>query len=179
MPKAVKKSAKNLKRTSTKRNDIILAILLGVAVTGVGLVITRFSDASSNASFRRDPVSQMQGGKLVRKTANTLVRVASSPAPGVDPVYTLVSKADMENSVRVCIQYTVLERNTWINMTFSNSKKEGLLTSVGETKNPGTYTHCLERNDSFVPVDGTVNINVRPGSAQINKLYGVLRSFDD
>lgn len=179
MAKTVKKTSKKLKRKSTKRNDIILAVLLGIVVTGVGLVVTRFSDASSNASFRRDPVSQMQGGKVVRKTANTLVRVASSPAPGVNPVYTLVSKAEMENSIRVCIQYTVLEKNTWINMTYTNAKKEGLLTSVGETKNPGTYTHCLNRNDNFVPVDGAVSINVRPGSAQINKLYGVLRSFDD
>lgn len=179
MPKTVKKSAKNLKRASTKRNDIVLAILLGVVVTGVGLVVTRFSSAGSNASFRRDPVTQMSGGKLVRKTANTVVRVAASPAPGVNPVFTLVSKAEMENSIRVCIQYTVLERNTWINMTYNNAKKEGLLTSVGETKNPGTYTHCLERTDTFVPVDGTININVRPGSAEINKFYGVLRAFND
>jgi hypothetical protein len=179
MPKVVKKSAKNLKRKTTKRNDIVLAVLLGIVVTGVGLVVTRFSSASSNASFRRDPVTQMQGGKLVRKTANTVVRVAASPAPGVNPVYTLVSKTEMENTIRICIQYTVLERNTWINMTYTNAKKEGLLTSVGETKNPGTYTHCLERNDNFVPVDGAVSINVTPGSAQINKFYGVLRAFDD
>lgn len=177
MPKTAKKSAKNLKRSSTKRNDIVLAILLGVVVTGVGLVVTRFSSASSNASFRRDPVTQMQGGKLVRKTANTVVRVASSPAPGVNPAYTLVSKAEMTNTVRVCIQYTVLERNTWVNMTYNNAKKEGLATSVGETKNPGTYTHCLERGGQAV--DGTININVRPGSAEINKFYGVLRAYDD
>ncbi len=177
MPKSVKKSSKNLKRKSTKRQDIVLAILLGVVVTGVGLVVTRFSNAGTNASFRRDPVKQMQGGKVVRKTANTLVRVASSPAPGVSPVYTIVSKAEMENTAKVCIQYTVLERGTWINMTYNNARKEGLATSVGETKNPGTYTHCVDRDAQ--PVDGTININVSPGSAQINKFYGVLRSFDD
>lgn len=177
MPKTVKKTSKSLKRKSTKRSDIVLAVLLGVAITGVGLVVTRFSDASSNASFRRDPITQMQGGKLVQKTPNTKVRVAASPAPGVNPVYTLVSAADMESTAKVCIQYTVLERGTFINMTYNNAQKQGIATSVGETKNPGTYTHCLDRGGQSV--DGTININVRPGSAQINKFYGVLRSFDD
>lgn len=177
MAKSVKKSSKSLKYKSTKRNDIVLAVLLGVVVTGTALVVTRFSNASSNASFRRDPVTQMQGGKLVRKTTNTVVRVAASSAPGVNPTYTLVSKAEMMNTAKVCIQYTVLERGTWINMTYNNAQKQGLSTSVGETKNPGTYTHCLERGAS--EVDGTININVSPGSAQINKFYGVLRSFDD
>lgn len=177
MPKPVKKTTKNLKKKSNKRNDLLLAVILGVIVTGIGVFVTRFSSAGSNASFRRDPVTQMQGGKLVRKTTNTVVRVASSPAPGVNPVYTLVSKAEMEKTAKVCINYTVTERNTWINMTYNNAKKEGLSTSVGETKNPGTYTHCLDRGG--VVVDGTISINVRPGSAQINKFYGVLRSFDD
>jgi hypothetical protein len=177
MPKSAKKSSNNLKRKSTKRQDIILAVLLGVAVTGVGLVVTRFSDASTNASFRRNPVTQMQGGNVVRKTTNTLVRVASSPAPGVNPVYTIVSKAEMENTAKVCIQYTVLERGTWINMTYNNASKQGLATSVGETKNPGTYTHCVDRDAQ--PTDGTININVSPGSAQINKFYGVLRAYND
>lgn len=177
MPKVSSKSSKNLKRKSTKRNDIILAVVLGVAVTAVGLVITRYSSAGTNASFRRNPVTQMAGGKLVRKTANTLVRVASSPAPGVNPVYTPVTAVDMENTAKVCIEYTVTARNTWINMTYVNAKKEGVATGVGETHNPGTYTYCLDRNAA--PVDGTININVTPGSAQINKFYGVLRAFDD
>lgn len=177
MPKVTKKTANNLKRKSTKRNDILLAVVLGVAVTGVALIVTRFSSASTNASFRRDPVTQMSGGKVVRKTANTRVRVAASPAPGVNPVYTFVSKAEMDNTVRVCIQYTVLEANTWINMTYNNAQKEGLAAGVGETHGPGTYTYCLERGEQAV--DGTVNINVTPGSAQINKFYGVLRAYDD
>lgn len=177
MAKSVKKTSKNLKRTSTKKNDIILAVMLGVLVTGVGLVITRFSSASTNASFRRNPVTQMQGGSVVRKTANTLVRVAASPAPGVDPVYTLVSKAEMENTARVCVQYTVLKKGTWINMTYNNAKQQGIATGVGETHNPGIYTYCLDRGAQAV--DGTININVTPGSAEITKFYGVLRSFDD
>lgn len=177
MPKVDKKTAKNLKRKSTKRNDIVLAILLGVVVTTVGLVVTRFSSAGSNASFRRDPLTQMVGGKVVRKTTNTQVRVAASPAPGVNPVYTRVTSAEMTNTVRVCIQYTVLQANTWINMTYNSAQKEGLATGVGETHGPGVYTYCLERGDQAV--DGTININVTPGSAQINKFYGVLRAYDD
>ena len=172
----LKTKSKRLGKSHAK-NDILLAALLGLVVTVVGVFVIRYSSASSNASFRRDPVSQMQGGKVVRKTLNTLVRVASSPAPGVNPAYTIVSKAEMENTAKVCIQYTVLQRNTWINMTYNNAKKEGLSTSVGETKNPGTYTHCVDRGAQAV--DGTINVNVTPGSAEINKLYGVFRSYDD
>ena len=174
MAKTTKKTSKNLKRKSSKRNDIVLAILLGVAVTGVGLIITRFSSAGSNASFRRDPYTQMQGGivNTVKKT-----RVASSPAPGINPVYTLVSATEMGNTAKVCIQYTVLKNGTWINMTYNNAKKEGIATGVGETHNTGIYTYCMDRGAQAV--NGTININVSPGSAQINKFYGVLRSFDD
>ncbi len=178
MPKTTRsKTSKSLKRKPTKRQDIILAVALGLVVTGVGVFVTRFSSAGSNASFRRDPVTQMQGGKVIRKTLNTQARVAASPQPGINPVYTLVSQTEMEDTAKVCINYTVLERNTWINMTYVNANKEGIATGVGETHNPGTYTYCLDRGAQAV--NGVININVTPGSAQINKFYGVLRSFDD
>jgi len=159
-----------------KKQDLILAAILGIVVTTVGIFVVRFSGAS-NASFRRDPVTQMAGGKLVYKSTGTKVRVAASPAPGVNPVYTTVSSKEMQDTAKVCIKYTVLQRGTWLNMTYNNAAKQGISTSVGQTKNPGTYTHCLDRGAQAV--DGTININVTPGSIEINKLYGVLRQADD
>lgn len=176
MPTKSKAKAKRVGKSHSKQ-DVLLAAILGLVVTVVGVLVVRYSGAS-NASFRRDPVKQMTGGKVVRKTLNTLVRVASSPQPGVNPVYTPVTKFEMENTAKVCVQYRVLQRGTWLNMTYYNAQKEGLATSVGETHNPGTYTTCMDRNVAQV-TDGTININVTPGSAEILKFYGVYRAADD
>ena len=175
MPSKPKAKVKRVGKSHAKQ-DIVLAALLGLVVTVAGVAIVRYSGAS-NASFRRDPVKQMAGGKVVRKTLNTLVRVAASPQPGVDPVYTVVSKVEMENTAKVCVQYKVLQSGTWMNMAYYNAQKEGLATSTGETHDPGLYTTCLERGSQAV--DGTVNINVTPGSAEILKFYGVYRAADD
>lgn len=176
MPKVTKKTTKNLKRTSTKRNDIILAVVLGVVVTAVGLFVTRYSNAGTNASFRRDPVTQMQGGKLVRRTSNTLARLASQTAPGVDSVFSLVTKEEMTNTATVCVEYTVLTRGTWVNIEY-HSPTSGLANKGKQSNSLGNDVVCLERGSQAV--DGTININVTPGSAYINKVYGVLRKADD
>jgi len=175
MPSKPKAKVKRV-GTSHAKQDIVLAALLGLVVTVVGVAIVRYSGAS-NASFRRDPVKQMAGGKVVRKTLNTLVRVAASPQPGVDAVYTPVSKYEMENTAKVCVQYRVLKKDTWINLAYVNANKEGIATSVGETHDPGVYTSCL--NQSAQAVDGIITINVTPGSAEILKFYGVYRAADD
>lgn len=179
MAKQVKKSSKNLKRKSTKRNDIVLAVLLGVVVTGVGLIVTRYSSASTsnaNKSFTRDPITQMQGGSVVKKANGQQVRIASQTAPGINPVFTIVSKAEMENTQKVCVEYLVKKPGTWINVTY-NSPTQGLSTSPGTTKDSGTGIECVDRGG--VVVGGTININVTPGAAQITKVYGVLRDARD
>lgn len=175
MPKA----SKNLTRKTNKRNDIILAVVLGVAVTAVGLVVTRYSSASgndANKSFTRDPITQLKGGSVVSKANGQQARIASQAAPGVNPVYTLVSKAEMQNTKQVCVEYIVKQTGTWINVTY-NSATQGLSTSKGTTKNSGTGIECVDRGG--VAVDGTININVRPGAAQITKVYGLLRAAND
>lgn len=176
MPKTTKKTAKNLQRKSTKRNDIILAVLLGVVITAVGVFVTRFSSAGSNASFRRDPVTQMQGGKVVRRTANTLARVGSESAPGIDPVYSVVSAAEMQNTRSVCVEYTLLERNTFINIEYS-SPTNGLANNRKQHIEKGNAVLCVETGGQAIA--GTIKINVTPGSAYINKVYGLLRDAND
>lgn len=173
------KTAKNLKRRSTKRNDIVLAIVLGTIVTAAGLVITRYSSASTNdanKSFTRNPITQMQGGSVATKANGQQARIASQPAPGINPVYTFVSKAEMQNTKQVCVEYVIKKSGTWLNVTY-NSANQGLSTSKGVTQNSGTGTECVDRGG--VAVDGTININVRPGAAQITKVYGVLRDAND
>lgn len=178
MPKQVKKTAKNLKHKATKRNDIVLAVLLGTVVTCVGLAVTRFSGASSNASFRRDPVKQMTGGSLVRKTKNTLVRVGSEPAAGVNAISTLVTAADMLNTKKVCVEYVVTQANTRVSLEYYNARGEGIVTpSAGTQTRSGGGVECLATQGQAV--DGTVKIHVRPGAAQITKFYGVLREAND
>lgn len=178
MPKPVKKATKNLKRKSTKRNDIVLAILLGTVITGVGLVVTRFSSASSNASFRRDPVKQMTGGTLIRKTKNTLVRVASEPAPGVNAVATPVSKAEMINTLKVCVEYVVLQPNTRVSLEYYNARGEGIVNpSPGTQTSSGGGVECITTGGQAI--DGIIKIHARPGAAQITKFYGVLREATD
>lgn len=168
-----------MKRKSTKRSDILLAIMLGIVVTGVGVVVTRYSSASTSdadKSFTRNPITQMQGGALVKKSTGQQARIASQTAPGVNPVYTVVSAAEMENTQKVCVEYTVKKANTWINVTY-NSPTQGLATSTGATKSSGTGIECVERGAQAV--DGLIYINVTPGAAQITKVYGVLRAYDD
>lgn len=167
MPKVSKKR----KKAPSKYQDLLLATILGVVVVAVGLVVTRYSEASTQQpnSFNRDPITQMTGGSVVQKSGQK-VRLASSPAPGVNPVVTLVSKEDMAKTGSVCVDYTVKQAGTFINVTY-NSPAGGLATSPGAQKSSGSWTECVVTNGKAVA--GTININVTPGVAQINKLYGL------
>lgn len=179
MPKPVKKTAKNLKRKTSKRNDIVLAVLLGTVVTCVGLVVTRFSGASSNASFRRDPITQMTGGQLVRKTKNTVVRVSNETAPGVNTIATLVSKDVMINTLKVCAEYIVLKPGTRVQLEYYNGATNQAVVnaSLGTQTDSGGGVECIITGGNAV--DGTIKIHATPGQAQITKLYGVLRAAND
>lgn len=166
------KKVSKAKKQHTRRQDLMLATILGIAVVVVGTIVTRYSEASSQQanSFNRDPITQMQGGTLVKKSTGQQVRLASQTAPGINPVYTLVSKAEMAKTGSVCVDYIVKQTGTWINVTY-NSPASGLATSKGTTKNSGNGTECVVTNGKAV--DGTININVTPGLAQIVRMYGL------
>lgn len=171
-----KKLASKRLRKNHKKQDIILAVLLGVVVTTIGLIVTRYSNAGSDHSFTRDPITQMKGGTVTKKTTGQQMRIAEESAPGVDPVFTLVSKTEMQNTLKVCVDYVVRKPGTWINVEY-HSPSQGLAASAGTTKNSGGGTECVTTGGQAV--DGTININVTPGSAQITAMYGVLRAYDD
>lgn len=166
------KSLKKRKKAPSKQQDLLLATILGVIVVTVGLVVTRYSEASSQQknSFNRDAITQMQGGTVVKKSTGQQVRLASQPAPGVDPVFTLVSKAEMRRTGQVCVDYQIKQKETFINVTY-NSPAGALATSPGTQKNSGNGTECVVTNGRAE--DGTININVRPGAAQIIRMYGL------
>jgi len=168
----MKKPNKKLKARRTVRQDVVLAVLLGAAVTSVGVIVTRYSQASGQQtnSFNRDPVTQMRGGSIVKKRTGQQVRIASQSAPGVNPVFTIVSKEDMAKTRQVCVDYLIKQTGTFINVTY-NSPTAGLATSSGRTKNSGSGTECVLTNGQAVA--GTVNVNVTPGAAQITRMYGL------
>jgi hypothetical protein len=170
--KSPKKASSKRKKAPSKRQDLLLATILGVLVVTVGLVVTRYSEASSQQknSFNRDPITQMQGGQVVKKSTGQQVRLASQVAPGVDAVYTLVSQQDMAKTAQVCVDYQVKQKGTFINVTY-NSPAGGLATSRGTMKNSGNGTECVVTNGKAVA--GTININVSPGLAQIVRMYGL------
>lgn len=168
MPKVSKKR----KKAPSKRQDLLLATILGVVVVAVGLIVTRYSQAGGyqRNSFNRDPITQMQGGTVVKKSTGQQVRLASSPAPGVNPVWTLVSKEDMAKTGSVCVDYSIKQRGTFLNVTYQ-SPAGGLATSKGVMKDSGNGTECVITKGQAVA--GSININVSPGAATVIRMYGL------
>lgn len=161
-----KTSSKQLKAGKKKSLNkwIVLAGVVAIAI--IGVVVVRYSNASSYAFIHR--TNKMSGGKISQKSDGVTYRVVSTG----QGVATFVSAAELKGTTGYCVHFKLISETAKLNLSIGNGQMGGGMESGTFSGVNSTHYLCLRSSGGTGEGTGVLGVSPINGTIGVDTFYG-------